>query len=85
MDASHPSRTDPVCTEELRTRGKRAGKLGMEQAHSSKRAQAFQEVMSLSPELKNGGSFETFKFLGHFEQASFKCVQCKSFLKIPEA
>lgn len=57
----------------------------MEQAHSPKGAQAFEEVVFLSPELKNGDSFETLKFLGHFEQASFKCVQCKSFLKIPEA
>lgn len=57
----------------------------MEQAHSSKRAQPFEEVMFSSPELKNGDSFETLKFLGHFEQASLKCVQCKSFLKIPEA
>lgn len=58
----------------------------MEQANSSKRAQAFEEVMFSSLELKtNADSFETFKFLGHFEQAFFKCVQCKSFLKIPEA
>lgn len=57
----------------------------MEQAYSSKRAQASKEVMFLSPELKNCDSFETLKVLGHFEQASFKCVQCKSFLKIPEA
>lgn len=42
-------------------------------------AAVLQQLTFCSPELKADDCFETSKLLGHFEQASFLCVQLKPF------